>query len=463
MRRPLPGEHLRAILDEVSDGVFVVDRDMRIVEFNRAAERLTGFRRSEALGMTCTDVLNNRSCGRLCQITQTENCAIRRTIASGRQVRREETEVHTRDGRHRVFRITTSPMLSKEHQPEGVAVVFNDVTELRHLREELRGRYALENLIGKSPAMQEVFRLVELAADSDASVLLEGETGTGKDHVARTIHHLSHRSAKPFVQVNCSALPETLLESELFGHVRGAFTGAVSDKVGRFQLAHGGTVVLDEISEVSPLIQLKLLRFTEERIFERVGESTPIRVDVRIITTTNRDLRQLVAEGRFREDLYYRLRVLPIYLAPLRERKGDLPLLIQHFVQHYQAVTGKAIEGPDDAALAAMLEYPWPGNVRELQHAIEHAFVRCRMERFTLDDLPVEIRHPHLAIEHLAQRRAGAARRPPMPRAPDDPERERATIRQVLQSVGGNRERAADLLGIGRTTLWRRMKKYGLL
>jgi len=460
---PLSAAHLCSIFDKVSDGAFVVDRNLKIIGFNSSAESLTGFLRREAMGRTCTDVLRNRNCGHHCQISGTKECAIHRALETGADISNEDVEVQTHDGRRRIFSVSAIPLSGPNTNHVAVAVIFRDVTELRHLHDELRGRYELQNLVGKSAPMREVYRLVELAAESGASVLLEGESGTGKELVATTIHYMSHRAKRRFVRVNCSAVPETLLESELFGHVKGAFTGAIRDKIGRFQLADGGTLLLDEIGEISPLIQLKLLRFAEEKVFERVGDVTPLHVDVRIISATNKDLKQLVSEGRFREDLYYRLRVLPIFLPPLRERKDDLVLLVRHFVELLRNRTQKLIEGPDEQALAALVDYPWPGNVRELENAVEHAFVRCSSDRFSIEDLPAEIRNPGEATRELIRHGAYASRRPRRQLPPPDPENEKQTILRVLEMTDDNRSQAAEILGISRTTLWRKMKGYGLL
>jgi two-component system response regulator HydG len=288
--------------------------------------------------------------------------------------------------------------------------------------------------------------LVDDLSDSDATVLVLGASGTGKELVAAAVHQSSHRSAGPFVKVNCSALSENLLESELFGHVRGAFTGAVRDKVGRFERAHGGTIFLDEIGDISPGVQLKLLRVLQEREIERVGSSETIAIDVRVIAATNRDLRALIAEGRFREDLFYRLHVMPIELPSLRERKEDIPLLVQHFIAIHNARTGRQIEAIDPAAMTLLLDHEWPGNVRELENAIEHAFIKCRGQVLLPECLP----------RHLHHERATAMPRPSSTR----PEREQ--VAEVLEQCHWNRSEAADKLGMHRTTLWRKMKEWGL-
>jgi DNA-binding NtrC family response regulator len=297
--------------------------------------------------------------------------------------------------------------------------------------------------------MQELYRLIEQTADSDASVIIEGESGTGKELVAHAIHYNSPRANGTLVPVNCSALPETLLESELFGHVKGAFTGATRDKMGRFEAADGGTIFLDEIGDISPLVQLKLLRFIQERQFERVGDRKPLKVDVRITAATNKNLKELVRGGLFREDLYYRLRVVPIMLAPLRERKDDIPLLVNHFIEKFKQKTGKPIVSMTDAALASMLDYDWPGNVRELENVIEYAFVRCQRERIHLMDLPTELNEADL----MWMKKEFETK-------PISCEEEKTMILQALEDAHWKKARAARILGIGRTTLYKKLKEY---
>ena len=342
-----------------------------------------------------------------------------------------------------------------------VAVILHDVSELYELRQELEGRYEFHNIIGKGHEMQAIYSLIEQIADTDATVTIEGESGTGKELVARAIHFSSRRAKKPFVQVNCSALVETLLESELFGHVRGAFTGAVRDKIGRFEAADGGTIFLDEIGDLSPVVQVKLLRVIQERQFERVGESKPRTSDVRIITATNHNLKSLMQRGVFREDLYYRLRVVPICLPPLRERREDIPLLVGTFVERFHRTMGKPITRVSDAALALMMDYSWPGNVRELENAIEHAFVRGSGHEVQAADLPVELRLGP-APDTAADAAAPPAARQDVRALRRTQQDERSIILAALEAAGGSKTEAARGLGIGRTTLWRRMKQLDI-
>jgi transcriptional regulator with PAS, ATPase and Fis domain len=332
----------------------------------------------------------------------------------------------------------------------------NAVLEEQVVREG--GRFHL--LVGKSKPMQEVFELIDLAAASNANVLISGETGTGKELAARTIHDRSGRKAGPLVRVNCSALTESLLESELFGHAKGAFTGAIKDKIGRFEMADGGTLFLDEIGDVSHYIQVKLLRFLQEREFERVGESVTRKADVRIITATNKDLRDLVKTGSFREDLYYRLKVFPVNLPPLRERKDDIGLLINHFIEKFNKQTGKALTGLTSEAALTTMDYCWPGNIRELENAIEHAFVTCREKEIGVFDLPLEIRHVELKSTTCLPRETHTS-----PEESANGKKREITMGllvEVLEKNKGNRQAVSRALGIDRTTLWRYMKRWGV-
>jgi PAS domain S-box-containing protein len=330
----------------------------------------------------------------------------------------------------------------------------------------IKEKDALQRIIGRDPKIIELYRMIELAADSLANVNISGESGTGKELVADAIHTLSPRNHKPFVKVNCSALTETLLESELFGHVKGSFTGAYKDKPGKFETAGGGTVFIDEIGEISPMIQVKLLRVIQEKTIERVGDNKPIKVDMRIITATNRNLRELVQKGLFREDLYYRLNVFPIHTSPLRERKNDIPLLTQHFIHRFNEQTGKSIKGLTEDAYRILMDYCWPGNVRELENSIEHAFVLCNSKLIDVFDLPQDIR--------LVPLRQGLCKNVDLPGVagyflPKEAEGETAfrsitkdDLKKILLSNNYNRKETAIRFGISRVALWKKMKKFGL-
>ncbi len=441
----LGAENLAAILDSVADGVFATDATLRIIYCNAAAARITGFSREEALQKSCMEIFR--------QILDGEECLVHQAVEREEYVREAERVIACADGRRKTVLVTSTPLVAPTGYRQGVVIVFRDISELRRLEEELHGRYHFHALIGKSPSMQRLYRLLEQVADTPVTVLIEGETGTGKELVARTLHYSSARTHGPFVPVQCSALPDTLVESELFGYVRGAFTGALTNRIGRIEAAQGGTLFLDEIGELSLSVQVKLLRVLQERCLTRLGENQERSVDVRIIAATNRPLRELVCEGRFRQDLYYRLNVVPLILPPLRERKEDIPLLITHFLEKYRHSLAKTVRGLSSDAMAALFAYPWPGNVRELEHAIQHALVFTQGSYITAQDLPVDIRPTGLLA--LLQQEIDA-----------DPKcisaRERTLIAQALQETGGNRTQAAKRLGISRTTLWRKLRAYGL-
>lgn len=455
------------IMDVLPVGLIMVDGEGCISTWNPAMERLTGYSAEEALGQSCTmlscDTLPRFGAGR-------SHCDLLREVRSHGgdfAVEDAECEVRTRDGERVPVLINIRVLTDENGVRTGSLETLTDLRPLRRLEENLaelkRSAAALSGLgrmVGESDAMGDVYERIHLAADSTSTVLLLGETGTGKELAAEAIHQASSRSEKPFVKVNCSALSDNLLESELFGHVKGAFTGAIADKMGRFEAADGGTLLLDEIGDISPLIQLKLLRVLQEQEFERVGESVSRKVDVRVICATHRDLRALVREGTFREDLFYRIRVFPIQLPALRERKSDLPLLVNAFIERFNAHTGKQIVGLTSEALHCLMDYCWPGNVRELENAIEHAFVTCQQDRIGFFDLPQELRMVELRSSYCSDARPGAA---PTPQPTSRRRRaSRDELLAVLEDCGWNQTEAARRLGVDRTTIWRKMKRWGI-
>ena len=448
---------LNQIIDSMAEGVFTLDREGTITSWNPAMEAITGYAAAEAIGKTCEVMQFNRCFRKSCP-TNHKECGIYRqggTVA-------KECVLRHKDG-HDVPVIKNARVVRDENDSViGVVETLTDLSELKKARREaeeavrrLGELHRLDNIIGKSAAMQDLFTAIRSAAASTASVLIQGESGTGKELVAGAIHYRSAQRDRPFVTVNCSALSETLLESELFGHVRGAFTGAVRDRKGRFEEADGGTVFLDEIGEISPFIQVKLLRVLQEREIERVGESKRRSIDIRVIAATNRDLAQLVRSGGFREDLYYRLKVFPITIPPLRRRRDDLPLLVRHFIDIYNQRTGKDIRDVDRDAMQVMMAHRWPGNVRELENAIEHAFVLCRGNRIELADLPAELREP-----------GGQTGAPdgPVAAATDRGRNKRKIDREelvgLLESCDWNKAEAARRIGVSRTAVWKYMKKW---
>jgi len=440
---------LQAILDSLSEGIVTLDDEGKVIDVNRAACEILEIRKNEAVQAGCPALLGDDLCA--------HGAELRNSIRERRPIREYEVSTTTPSGTHKVIALRTNVLRDNKGRARGGVVIFRDVSEITALRRDLGERYRLHNIVGKSKQMQEVFGLLEEVADSDATVLIEGESGTGKELVARACHYLSARGSGPFVAVNCSALAESLLESELFGHVRGAFTGAIRNKVGRFEAANGGSILLDEIGEIPPTIQVKLLRVLQEHAIEQVGGEKTTPVDIRVIAATNRPLDELVASGKFRQDLYYRLRVVPICLPALRERRDDIPLLAQHFIDRFRKKTKRPIEGLEEGALALMLDYQWPGNVRELENAIEYAFVKARRGLIRDTHLPSELRQTSTRDTDTptatSQSTLRRTRRPDLTAE---------MLREALQSTGWNIAKTARRLGTTRNTVYQRMADFGL-
>jgi two-component system response regulator HydG len=446
-------EKAERIIDSIADGIFTVDEDLTIRSFSPRMEQLTGLSQAQAVGRKCPDVLKGSKCKTDCPLIWT--FGHRAVVERCRETFRPDS------GRIMQVSVTTAFLQDEHGQPAGLIGIVRDHTEVERLRKQLHERHSFRNIIGRSSAMQEVFQKIEAVSASDVTVLIEGETGTGKEVVAQAIHHMSERRDGPFVSLNCAALNDNLLESELFGHIRGAFTGAVADRPGRFELAAGGTLFLDEIGDTSPALQSKLLRVLEEKAFERVGDTRTHKVDVRIIAATHRDLPKVAREGRFREDLYFRLAVMPIHLPPLRDRREDIPLLVQHMIDKYRpkymAGREEQFEGISNRALALLLQYDWPGNVRELEHAIEHAMISTTTNRIERAFLPASIRRLQPS-DSLAEGDTA----PPASSSGEDGPLGASAIRSALAGSRWNVTKAAAILGISRTTLWRRMKELRL-
>jgi PAS domain S-box-containing protein len=444
------------ILDSINEGVFTVDADFRITSLNAEAERIIGLPRERAVGRRCHDVFRANICG--------EGCALRQTIEDGRPRRNVRIEVLNDRLEPVPILVSTAVLRDRRGALIGGVEIFRDISELETLRREISGSVRFGDMVGTSPVMRALFATLPDVARSDAPVLLEGPSGAGKELVARAIHGLSGRSEGALVVVNCAALPDTLVESELFGHSRGAFTDARESRPGRFQAAHRGTLFLDEVGEISPAAQAKLLRALEEKEVTPLGASAAVKADARVIAATNRDLLTLVQEGRFREDLLYRLRVIPIRLPPLKERRGDIPLLVDHLLRRLRARTGKPAREVSAEALDLLCAHDFPGNVRELQNILERALVVCRDEVISVEHLPEEVfprgaRGAPRRLKPSEKRIAREARRsPPRPLSP-----EAARLVAALEANSWRRSRTAAALGIGRNTLWRRMKEYGLL
>ncbi len=430
---------LEAIFGSVKDAIITVDTELKVIAANTTTENICGIAPKNIMGKVFTNCLNQ--CNKSCHEVLTDTLKAKTTI------KEYQIECRHEDRPKQIVIVTTSPLLDKDGRFRGAVLVIKDITRISDLERELRERHKFKNIIGKSRKMQDVYDLLEDLADFETTVLVTGESGTGKELVARALHYSGNRSSKPMVTVNCSALAETLLESELFGHVEGAFTGALRDNKGRFQAAHEGTILLDEIGDISPRIQLKLLRVLQEMEFERVGESTPVKVDVRVVACTNTDLKQKVRLGEFREDLYYRLKVMELMLPPLRERLEDIPLLVDHFCNLFNKSHKKNIQGLSNEVLTMFMKYPWPGNVRELEHAIERAFVLCNGRFITSDYIPSEI------VEYSGTKRLALEK--PKAMGSED-------ILGALNSTDWNIAKTSRLLGISRPTLYKKISHYNL-
>ncbi|MBN2725944.1 sigma 54-interacting transcriptional regulator [Candidatus Mcinerneyibacteriota bacterium] len=439
--QPAMSPFAEAILESISDGVFTVDKEWNVTSFNRAAEEITGILREEAIGRRCSDVFRSSMCE--------TDCALKRTIETGRPVVNRSCYIIDGEGERIPISVSTAVLKDDEGHIIGGAETFRDLTEVEQLRQELDERHRIGELISRSPSMKPLFEMLPAVAESGGTVLITGESGTGKEVLARTMHQISPRKEEPFVTVNCGALPDNLLESELFGYKAGAFTGAVKDKPGRFHLARGGTIFLDEIGELSPAMQVKLLRVLQDKTFEPLGGTQTENSNARVIAATNRDLEEEVKAGRFREDLFYRINVIRLHLPPLRERQEDIPLLTEQFIRLFNSRRKNPIQGVSPEVYQAFLSYGWPGNIRELENVIERAFILCRSSVVTSDLLPPELAPPGpprdiSSLQKVSERA------------------EASLLRDVLERNGGDKVKAARELGIHKSTLYRKLKRLGL-
>jgi PAS domain S-box-containing protein len=435
------GQQRDVILDALNEGVFTVGLDWRITAFNRAAERITGISRLEAVGTACCDVFHASICE--------DACALRRTFETGQPVVNATAHIVNNQGHRVPIRISTAILKDHAGQVIGGVESFQDLSQVEQLQKALEDRYTFEDIVGRGSAMMRLFKVLPRIAESGSTVLIEGASGTGKELFARAIHNLSPRREKRFVAVNCAALPDTLLESELFGHKAGAFTDARRDRIGRFEMADGGTILLDEIGDISPAMQMRLLRVLQDRMVEPLGAVRARPVDIRVLAASNKDLAQLVRAGNFREDLYYRIRVVHMVLPRLRERREDIPLLIEHFVRKFNRLQAKDIAGVSTEVVARLLAHDFPGNVRELENIVEQAFVLCRGGLIEPHHLPPEFR--------AGPPSAGDAFGPRSLRS-----MERHLIAETLRHCKGNRKQAAAELGIDVATLYRKIKADGI-
>ncbi len=434
-------EHHQIILDSIADGVFTVDLEWRITSFNEAAEKITGIPREEAIGQLCHDVLRANLCK--------DGCALRQTLSGGTPIRNRPIYVVRADKKRIPISVTTNLLRDSHGQVIGGVETFRDLTVVHELRKELRKKHSFGDIISKNEKIFKIFSILPQIAQSNSTVMIEGASGTGKELFARAIHNNSPRENGPFVAVNCGALPENLCESELFGYKAGAFTDAKKDKPGRFALAQDGTIFLGEIGDISGAVQMRLLRVLEQRVYEPLGSTKQASTNARVITATHRDLERLIQEGKFREDLYYRINVVKIVLPPLSERKEDIPLLVDHFVERFNHLSGKKIVGLSQEAMAALMLHHWPGNVRELENAIEHAFVLCQEELIHLRHLPI-----HLVPQDLAML---------VPTGLTLKEVEKRAIQEALQRNQWKKVITARELGIDKNTLRRKIKRLGII
>ncbi len=434
-----PDNYLDKVFNTLNEAVFVYDQNMEIKYFNAAAEKITGHLSKDVLGQKCTTLFDKSLC--------LNNCDLCMTVKDAKNDKVNfDSPFFRKDGARRLgdFR---AGLLRKD--PQGnteVLVSLTDVTEVTRLKKELQETHSFRHMVGKSPQMKEVFRTIQNVALYDSTVFIDGESGTGKELVASAIHYESPRAGENLIKVNCSAFSDSLLESELFGHVKGAFTGALQERIGRFEEASDGTIFLDEVGDMSPHIQVKLLRVLQEKEVERVGENRTRKVDIRIIAATNKNLKQEVDAGRFREDLYYRLNVFPIHMPPLRERKEDIPPLADRFVERWKSKHPKHITDLSDDALGKLMDHSWPGNVRELENAIEHACIKAVGPAVELRDLPAYLQN-HSDGAKVKRKRKWLTKK---------------IVKEALEACDHNQTHAAERLNVHRITLWRKMKEFGL-
>ena len=426
------------ILDSIADGVFTVDENFMITSINRSAENILGISESEAVGKLCYEVFHANICE--------HSCALKETMNTGRKLINKTIYIVNSIGDQIPVSISTVLLKDDNGKIIGGVETFRDISEIEELRKTIESKYTFQDIISKNNRMQEIFDILPDIAKSDSSVLIDGPSGTGKELVARAIHNLSRRSEKPIVAVNCAALPDTLLESELFGYKAGAFTDAKKDKKGKIASAEGGSLFFDEIGEISPALQVKLLRFLQEKEYEPLGIIKPVKADVRIIAATNKDLLQELSKGDFRNDLYYRLNIINIKLPSLSERMEDVPLLLEYFINRFNKLKGKNIEGVSDEVINILMQYDYPGNIRELENIIEHAFVLCKDSYIQRIHLPVNLRSSDTPFQSNISLQ----------------EVERIHIINTLEKNSWNRTKTAVELGIDQSTLWRKIKKHNI-
>lgn len=435
---------LETILSSIADGVFTVDENLRITSFNRAAERITGVPIAKAIGRRCSEVFHADICEK--------GCALHQSLESGRELIDIPATILNNRGRSVPISLSTAMLRDAEGTLLGAVETFRDLSTLEQLRREIKHQYTFEDMVGKSKAFRKIFSILPDIAESESTVLIEGPSGSGKELLARAVHNFSLRRGKPYVAVNCGTLPPNLFESELFGYEQGAFTDAKRDKPGRLSLAEGGTIFFDEVAELPPATQVKLLRVLQEREYEPLGGLKTVKANVRVVAATNSKLAELVSQGKFRDDLYFRLAVVRLTLPPLKERREDTPFLVEHFIQRFSAKRGKNITGVTPAVMEILMRYGFPGNVRELENIIEYGFVLCHERLIDVKHLPEEMQNigtspvdaaPRVSASQLVLAEADA-------------------IRAALRRNSGHLGMTASELRVSRTTLWRKMKKLAI-
>jgi len=445
--RQLLENKTQIILDSIADGVFTVDSDLKITSFNRAAEKITGVKQEEALGRHCWEVFRASICEK--------RCALRETMQTGQQIVNQSIFIVNLEGDRVPISISTALLKDGKGKVIGGVETFRDLSLVEELRKELSRQHSFFDIISKNREMQRLFGILEQVSEGNTTILLVGESGTGKELFARAIHSLSSRKKGPMITINCGALPDTLLESEIFGYKSGAFTDAKKDKPGRLALAEEGTVFLDEIGDISPALQVRLLRVLQDRVYEPLGSTKSEKADVRIVAATNKDLEDLVKEGTFRQDLYYRINVVKLVLPPLRNRKEDIPLLTDHFVRKFGRLIGKEIQGISPEVMPLLMSHDFPGNIRELENIIEYATVVCKNSLIGIEHLPDYLQPPSGTMPVTADKKISE-------RELSWKDMEKRLIYEALRKNHWNRRAAALEMGMHPSTLWRKMKRLNI-
>jgi PAS domain S-box-containing protein len=445
--RQLPKNQTQIILDSIADGVFTVDAGLKITSFNRAAEKITGVKKEEAIGRHCWEVFKASICEK--------RCALKETMKTGQQIVNQPIFIVNLEGDRIPISVSTALLKDGNDKVIGGVETFRDLSLVEELRKELSGRHSFFDIISKNKEMQRLFDVLEQVSESNTTILLVGESGTGKELFAKAIHSLSPREKGPMITINCGSLPDTLLESEIFGYKEGAFTDAKKDKPGRLALAEGGTLFLDEIGDISPALQVRLLRVLQDKVYEPLGSTTSEKADVRIVAATNKNLEELVEKGTFRQDLYYRINIVKLILPPLRERKEDIPMLADHFIRKYNHLAGKDIQGLSPEVLTVLMSHDFPGNIRELENIIEYATVVCKNSMVGIEHLPDHL-HPTVDGKSVKTDKKRSERPPSLD------EMEKHVIYEMLRKNKWNRKTTAIQMGIHPSTLWRKLKRLNI-